>query len=300
MDTELIKIINKVINDKYTKTKHKTYYSNEYYLTNIFEMLNDINKWVTLKKLKSYNPVIINNKQAPTHYSTIRKKFNKWCNDDIFELAFNKCINLTKINTNVKLSIDASFINNKYGIEDIALNIDNKKKRAYKISLISDTDKFIYSILSIKINIPKIIKVDKRKKQNKIKKDKLKKRLAFIHDVNTIQDSLNKINSVYNFSDLTLLGDKGYISKHEYNNKKINLLTYKKNNQTPNTNDEIITLKERIYSENAIAKIKKNERVMTRKDHKIKSYMGFVFMASLINNLKVTKKLNKTNNKIHK
>ena len=39
-------------------------------------MLNDINKWETLKKLKSYNPVIINGKESKNHYSTIRKKFN--------------------------------------------------------------------------------------------------------------------------------------------------------------------------------------------------------------------------------
>ena len=138
MNTQLISIFNEVINDKYTETKHKTYYSNEYYLTNIFEMLNDINKWETLVKLKTYNPVSINNKIATTHYSTIRKKFNKWTNDGIFESAFNKCINLEKINKDIKLSIDASFINNKYGIEDIALNIDNKKKRATKISLITE------------------------------------------------------------------------------------------------------------------------------------------------------------------
>ena len=29
MNTQLISIFNEVINDKYTKTKHKTYYSNE-------------------------------------------------------------------------------------------------------------------------------------------------------------------------------------------------------------------------------------------------------------------------------
>ena len=104
----------------------------KYYLINIFEMLNDINKWETLVKLKTYNPVSINNKIATTHYSTIRKKFNKWTNDGIFESAFNKCINLEKINKDIKLSIDASFINNKYGIEDIALNIDNKKKEQQK------------------------------------------------------------------------------------------------------------------------------------------------------------------------
>ena len=30
---------------------------------------------------------------------------------------------------------------------------------------------------------------------------------------------------------------------------------------------------------------------MTRKDHKIKNYMSFVFLSSLINNLKVIKKI---------
>ena len=37
--------------DKYNyKTKnYKRVYTNEYYLLNIFEMLNDINKWETLK-----------------------------------------------------------------------------------------------------------------------------------------------------------------------------------------------------------------------------------------------------------
>ena len=62
MDLELIKIINKIIEDKYPKNNHKKFYSNEYYLINIFEMLNDINKWETLTKLKSYNPVFINKK----------------------------------------------------------------------------------------------------------------------------------------------------------------------------------------------------------------------------------------------
>ena len=73
MNTQLISIFNEVINDKYTETKHKTYYSNEYYLTNIFEMLNDINKWETLVKLKTYNPVSINNKITTTHYSIAKK-----------------------------------------------------------------------------------------------------------------------------------------------------------------------------------------------------------------------------------
>jgi len=50
-------------------------------------------------------------------------------------------------------------------------------------------------------------------------------------------------------------------------------------------------LENRIYVENSIGIIKKNERVMTRKDHKINNYMSFVYIASLINNLKVLSKL---------
>ena len=78
-------------------------------------------------------------------------------------MAFQECVDKTKFNQSIKLSIDSSFINNKYGIEDIALNIDNKKKRASKISVISDKNKFIYSILSIKVNEKEIKKIDRRK-----------------------------------------------------------------------------------------------------------------------------------------
>ena len=55
-DTKLIKIFNKIIDEIYSKNNHKKYYSNEYYIVNIFQMLNDINKWEILKKLKSYTP----------------------------------------------------------------------------------------------------------------------------------------------------------------------------------------------------------------------------------------------------
>ena len=291
MDKKIIKILDKIITKKYKKTKHKTYYSNEYYLINIFEMLNDINKWETLKKLKTYNPIMINGKEAKSHYETIRKKFNKWSNDGIFEMGFEECINLKNINKSMRLYIDSSLINNKYDIEDIRLNIDNKKKRSSKISIISDKDKFIYSILSIKINVKKRVKIDKRKKKNKNAKIIKKEVSGFVHDVKTIQDGLDKINKIYNFSDLTLLGDKGYISneKYKYNNNEIKLLTHKKKNQIQN--DEITNniLKERIYVENIIGIIKKNERVMTRKDHKIKNYMSFVYLASLKNNLEKIK-----------
>ena len=293
MNLELIRIINKIIEDKYPKNNHKKFYSNEYYLINIFEMLNDINKWETLAKLKSYIPVSINNKVAKTHYDTIRKKFIKWSKDGIFKTAFNECINLKSVNKDIELIIDSTFINNKYGVEDIGLNTDNKKKKASKLSIISDADKFIYSVINIKINKIPDIKIDKR---FKINKKKYKKRKGFVHDVKTIQTTLDNINSKYNFNKVSLLGDKGYIDTNcEYyvNNKKIDLITLKKSNQKPNNDIDNKKLTKRIYVENAIGLIKKNERIMTRKDHMVISFMGFVYLGSLINNLKIINKINK-------
>ena len=287
MDKKLIEIFDKIIVNKYSNNNHKKFYSNEYYLINIFEMIKDINKWETLTKLKSYKPILINNKLAKSHYDTIRKKFIKWCRDGIFKLAFDECMNLKSVNKDIELMIDSSFINNKYGIEDIGLNTDNKKKRASKLSIITDKDKFIYSVINIKINVKEEIKIDKRFKKNKRKKNKRK---GFIHDVKTIQSTLDCINTKYNFNSVTLLGDKGYINKNEnyyINNKKINMVTYKKKNQKLNSDEDQNKLKKRIYVENAIGLLKKNERIMTRKDHNIISYMGFVYLGSLINNIKI-------------
>ena len=43
----------------------------------------------------------------------------KWCKDGIFKTAFDSVINTEYINKNIKLFIDSTFINNKYGVEDI-------------------------------------------------------------------------------------------------------------------------------------------------------------------------------------
>ena len=154
-------------------------------------------------------------------------------------------MNLKSVNKDIELIIDSSFINNKYGIEDIGLNTDNKKKRASKLSIITDKDKFIYSVINIKINVKEEIKIDKRFKKNKRKKNKRK---GFIHDVKTIQSTLDCINTKYNFNSVTLLGDKGYINKNEnyyINNKKINMVTYKKKNQKLNSDEDQNKLKKK-------------------------------------------------------
>ena len=95
-------------------------------------------------------------------------------------MAFSECIDYSKINKSIKLSIDTTLINNKYDIKDIALNMIIKRSKKYR---------------------------------NKKNKKGVKTVLGFVHSVNTIQNSLNKINKIYNFLNITLLCDKSYMSK---------------------------------------------------------------------------------------
>jgi hypothetical protein len=136
-----------VYKDNFDK-KYKRKYSIDYYLNLIFELLNDVNNWNSISKLKIYNPIIKNNNNIPKyHWKTVQNLFNKWSHDCIFKIGFDNYINKKTINVNdIDLFIDTTFINNKYGIENIGLNTDNKKKRSTKISFLSDNDKFIYSV----------------------------------------------------------------------------------------------------------------------------------------------------------
>ena len=107
-------------------------------------------------------------------------------------------------------------------------------------------------------------------------------------DVHTI----NNINKKYNYK-ITLIGDKGYITSkvYKFKRKEINLITLKKKNKTTkNAKNNIIKIKKRKIIENTIAFLKKNERVMTRKDHTLKSYMGWLYITSLLHNININKK----------
>ena len=44
--------------------------------------------------------------------------------------------------------------------------------------------------------------------------------------------------------------------------------------------------------ENIIACIKKNERIMTRKDHKMHTFMSWIYITCLLHNLKINKTIN--------
>lgn len=254
--------INK-INININKNRYISKYSNYYYLSMIFYVLNDINSWSVLHKLKEHT----SNKKF--HYKTIYNKFRFWSNKNIFKNAFYNYF--YKNNTNLLL-IDATSINNKYGSECLGINPEYKKKKVTKLSIITSSNGFIYSIIPFNI------------------KNKFKNYNTFVHDSKMINDSLTNIKNIKNNSKyFILLADKAYMSKNKYKltNKFVKIITPNKiNSKNKNTKSENKKLKKRIIVENTINNIKLYNRVNIRKEKKIKYYMSWIYISCLINNLK--------------
>ncbi len=273
MCVELIKLciveINK-LNKDIDRNRYKVKYSDEYYLTLIFYMLNDVNNWNFISKLKEYNS------EYKYHYKTIYNKFVYWTKKDIFKNAFNNFIYTKKTNL---LLTDAFSINNKFGSEEIVINPENKKKKVTKLAVVSSNDNFIHSVKNFELN-----------KQNE-------KYNTAVHDVKMISKSLEEVKIQNNSKYFHLLGDKAYKTQEciKLNNKKVKIITYdKKNAKIKNSNYKNKKLEKRIKVEHVINNIKKYERVKTRKDRKIITFMSWIYMSSLINNINVTNTTKKT------
>lgn len=254
--------INK-LNININKNRYKSKYTNEYYLNFIFYILNDINKWSFITKLKEYNSLF------KYHYKTIYNKFLYWSKNFIFKKAFYNY--LFNNNTNLLL-INATSINNKYGSEDIVINPEYKKKKITKLSIVSNNKNFIHSIEVFYL---------------KIKNDNYN---TAVHDSKMIKKSLKNIKIKNKSKCFYLLGDKAYKTKANYklNNKIVKIITPdKKNAKNKNSNYNNNKLKKRIKVENVINKLKRFERIKTRKDKNINTYMSWVYISALINNINV-------------
>lgn len=255
-----IKEINNVT--KQVHIKYKTKYTNEYYLNMIFYMLNDVNNWKFLSELKMYKS------ENKYHYKTIYNKFRLWTSLNVFENAFKNF--KTLINTNLLL-IDATSINNKYGSENVTLNVEYKKKKVTKLSLITNKKGFIHSVIPFDI------------------KSKDKSYSTSVHDVKMINKNLDNIININNESkNYYLLADKAYKTKTKYKckNKNVKIITPNKiNTKNKNTKFENKKLKLRHKIENVNCYIKKQERIMIRKDRKLKYFMSFVYIGCLLNNI---------------
>lgn len=191
------------------------------------------------------------------------------------------------INENNDLFIDATSINNKYGSEYITVNPELTKKNITKISTISNVNGFVYSITHIDVNHKTI-------KYNNVNKD-IK---TSPNDVKTIVTSLNEINpnikikSIDNKIDL--IADKGYITNEifNYNENKVKVITpLKKNNKNKYIYRNDKKLSYRYIIENTICSHKKDNRLNTRKDKKIKTFMGWFYISCLNHNLNVNKRM---------
>lgn len=254
--------INKINKNKHKKYKSQIIYDDKYYLIMIFYMLNDVNNWKFLSNLK------LCKSKSKYHYKTIYNKFRLWSTLNVFKNAFYNYS--TNIKTNLLL-IDATSINNKYGSENVVINPEHKKKKITKLSLITNKKGFIYSVMPFDV------------------KTHYTNYSTSIHDVKMINDTLINTHNINNESKyFHLLADKAYKTqeKYELDNKKIKIITPdKKNSIKKNTIFLNEKLKIRTRIENTNCSIKKYERIIMRKNRKIKYYMSFVYLACLLNNI---------------
>jgi len=269
-------IILKTINDTYKPKKYKRIYTNEYYLTFILQMLNNVNQWIFIKELKTIKSTFKN------HYKTIYNKFLKWTNDGIFKKTFKNYLP-TNYNNKIfsinNLLIDASHINNKYGSESVAINCQNKKHKCTKLSVITTDNKFILSVVN-------------GNTYNKTNNNYHYK--THEHDVKIIKKTIDDINIELKVNNnVNLIADKGYITSNSYliNNKKIKIVRpYKINEKNKLTKNEEKLLKCRYKIENVFCFLKQNERITLRKDRLLKTFMSFVYIGCLKENVKINNK----------
>lgn len=265
------KYILKCAKNKYPVIR-KRRFSPEYYLNNFILLLDDVNKWKSLKLVYKNN----GNDNAKFHWKSIYNEYNKWSKDGIFKDAFNNFMKkhyfkMSRIKKHKKINmfIDVTKVHNKSGREKIGINSEYKKKNVTSLSVICDDNKLALGISCMNTNL------------NKTKKGKH----TIQHDVRGVQDTLDsipvKIKKKYN---VKLVGDKGYVTSKKFKvfGKRIKMIHPKRKNQKKkNTKAEKQILKSRYKIENVFAGIKKYERIIMRKDHSIANFMSFVYLAFL-------------------
>lgn len=267
-----IQKINVEINIKYNNKKFFVKYTDDYYLSLILKLLNIYNTWSHLIYDKTY----IN--KSKYHYKTIYNKFILWSSHNVFENAFrNFNINYSNNNHTNTIIIDTTLINNLYGSDNVALNRTDFKHNVTNLSIISDTNKIIYSTLICPIN-------------RKVT-EKGFEYFTLQHDVNMLKSHMNDLDYIKNNNSkyYTLLGDKGYITSEKciLHNKPVNIITpIKCNSKKKLSIAQKLKLKKRRKIEHINAILKKNARLNVRKDRSKYSFMNFVYIGSLVNNIK--------------
>ena len=273
------------------KGEYHSVYCNEYKLFMILQLEDSLNKWSSLTTSIFYSPM---NKKSK-HYENLRSQYERWCKKEVFLKAYKKIkpFNYNSIETtfeyeddiyvidvNKDFFIDSTNVFNQRGSEQIIINPELKKKKITKISEICDVDGFVVSVC---FNNPldKVINYNHVKKNIKTAKN----------DSNCVKETIDNINENIKTNDIVLIGDKGYKIKN-YKNNNVKIITPNKKNQKRkliNRHDNN-KLKYRHIVENSINGWKCKGRISLRKDKKITTFSGWVYLSVLQHNLKTNKR----------
>jgi hypothetical protein len=233
--------------------KRKPKYDNEYFLNMFIHVLDDGTSYNALERIFNYT--------SKYHYKYINQVFNKWTKLNIFKDANDICVNkyISKninCHTTFETYIDTTNINNKYSRELINYG-SNKKKKICKLSVISDKN------ILLQINLFN----------------------GNVHDSKTTKIEINNLINKISYRKINICSDKGYINnelKNKLVHKNINLITpYRKNQQNKNTKHEKNILNNRYHVKHMNNIFKKHSRITERKDHKINTFVSFIYIASI-------------------
>lgn len=232
-------------NNKYIRNKK---YDIEEYITGIIEVISNNTSW------RKYNGTIdgkiLNNK----HNYFIKLGVY----EELYKVNLKKYLKKNKRSTK-ELSMDSSFVQNKYGKEKLGRNIYYKNKRGRKITTIVDNKG-----IPLKVDITEgnrhdakiALKVLKELPTNKTKEEKY-----ILADKGYDSKKIREIIKSKKY--------KPIISKRRYKNRKNRSL--KKN--------EIKRYRKRIIVENFVAWIKMYPKIDKIYEKSLKSYKGLLLLA---------------------
>ena len=171
----------------------------------------------------------------------------------------------------------------------------SERNRLEKIDIEEDKEKnkdMIIDVACTAVKRPLIIeKTFKSFRENLFKDHKCR----LVINIDPVGDNINpniKIKS--QVCTLDLIGDKGYIINKTFNYKEntVNVITpLKKNSRNKFIHKNNKKLSYRYIIENTICSYKKDNRINTRKDRKIKTFMGWVYISCLNHNLNINKRM---------
>ena len=190
-------------------------------------------------------------------WQTVYFHFKRFTKHNIFKKLYFKLrkVYINTIDTSI-LSIDSTFIPNKFGKNKIKRNKFYKNKKCNKISIITDS-----------VGIPISIIMDK----------------GTIHDSQFFDRHMKDIFIIQNNKCKYFLGDKAYISNKIrvfLDSFECKLITPQKSNSTNKHFFDKKIYKKRIFVEHAFQKFKSNKRIDSRYDSLFSTYYSFVYLGA--------------------